>query len=125
MRGKFTEDHVEQACLDWLESLGYGVLHGPDISPDGEARERARGAWRRRGRAVDRGSERADAAAARERGEPTGGAHAVSAKKKRAGWVPRGRPSPLAAVSTSGAILIGRRVPSIQTSQNLCDITKF
>jgi len=41
MSGKFTEDHVEQACLDWLEALGYGVLHGPDISPDGEARERA------------------------------------------------------------------------------------
>ncbi|MDB4068600.1 type I restriction endonuclease subunit R [Pseudomonadales bacterium] len=41
MSGKFTEDHVEQACLDWLEALGYGVLHGPDISPDGDARERA------------------------------------------------------------------------------------
>ncbi len=41
MNGKFTEDHVEQACLDWLEALGYGVLHGPDISPDGDARERA------------------------------------------------------------------------------------
>lgn len=41
MGDKFTEDHVEQACLDWLEELGYGVLHGPDISPDGEARERA------------------------------------------------------------------------------------
>ena len=41
MSGKFTEDHVELACLDWLEELGYGVLHGPDISPDGEARERA------------------------------------------------------------------------------------
>ncbi len=41
MSGKFTEDHVEQACLDWLEELGYGVLHGPHISPDGEARERA------------------------------------------------------------------------------------
>jgi type I restriction enzyme R subunit len=39
--GKFTEDHVEQACLDWLEALGYGVLHGPDISPDGHAPERA------------------------------------------------------------------------------------
>lgn len=40
MSGKFTEDHVEQACLDWLEALGYGVLHGPDISPDGHAPER-------------------------------------------------------------------------------------
>ena len=41
MSGKFTEDHVEQACLDWLEALGYGVLHGPDISPDGDTPERA------------------------------------------------------------------------------------
>ncbi len=41
MSGKFTEDHVEQACLDWLEALDYGVLHGPDISPDGDAPERA------------------------------------------------------------------------------------
>ena len=41
MSGKFTEDHVEQACLDWLEALGYGVSHGPDISPDGDAPERA------------------------------------------------------------------------------------
>ena len=41
MSGKFTEDHVEQACLDWLEDLGYGVLHGPDISPDGDTPERA------------------------------------------------------------------------------------
>lgn len=41
MSGKFTEDHVEQACLDWLEALGYFILHGPDISPDGDAPERA------------------------------------------------------------------------------------
>jgi type I restriction enzyme, R subunit len=41
MTGKFTEDHVEQACLDWLGELGYGVLHGPDISPDGDDSERA------------------------------------------------------------------------------------
>ncbi|MDB2699977.1 type I restriction endonuclease subunit R [Alphaproteobacteria bacterium] len=41
MSGRFTEDHVEQACLDWLEELGYGVLHGPDISPDGNTPERA------------------------------------------------------------------------------------
>jgi len=41
MSGKFTEDHVEQACLDWLEALGYSVLHGPDISPDGYTPERA------------------------------------------------------------------------------------
>jgi len=41
MNGKFTEDHVEQACLDWLKALSYGVLHGPDISPDGDTPERA------------------------------------------------------------------------------------
>ena len=41
MSGKFTEDHVEQACLEWLEELGYSILHGPDISPDGDAPERA------------------------------------------------------------------------------------
>ena len=41
MSGKFTEDHVEQACLDWLEALDYGVLHGLDISPDGDTPERA------------------------------------------------------------------------------------
>ena len=41
MSGKITEDHVEQACLDWLEELGYSILHGPDISPDGDNPERA------------------------------------------------------------------------------------
>ncbi|MDA9171301.1 type I restriction endonuclease subunit R [Alphaproteobacteria bacterium] len=40
MNGKFTEDHVEQACLDWLEALDYEVVHGPDISPDGGVPER-------------------------------------------------------------------------------------
>ena len=41
MSGRFTEDHVEQACLDWLKELGYSILHGPDISPDGDNPERA------------------------------------------------------------------------------------
>ena len=41
MSGKIIEDDVEEACLDWLEALGYAVLHGQDISPDGEAPERA------------------------------------------------------------------------------------
>jgi len=45
MTGKFTEDHVEQACLDWLGELGYGVLHGPDISPDGNEGDRERTAY--------------------------------------------------------------------------------
>ena len=41
MSGMFTEDYVEQACLDWLEALDYGVLHGPDISPESDESERA------------------------------------------------------------------------------------
>ena len=35
----FTESVVEEAALAWLESLGYSVLHGPDITagePDAE-----------------------------------------------------------------------------------------
>jgi len=34
MRG-MTESVVEDVALAWLESLGYAVLYGPDISPDG------------------------------------------------------------------------------------------
>lgn len=30
--GTFTESFVEDAALDWLDSLGYAVLHGPDIA---------------------------------------------------------------------------------------------
>jgi type I restriction enzyme R subunit len=37
---KFTESHVEDAALEWLSGLGYAVLHGPDISPDGATPER-------------------------------------------------------------------------------------
>ena len=37
---KLTESHVEEAALEWLSGLGYAVLHGPDISPDGAASER-------------------------------------------------------------------------------------
>ena len=37
---KFSESHVEDAALEWLSELGYAVLHGPDISPDGPAPER-------------------------------------------------------------------------------------
>jgi type I restriction enzyme R subunit len=36
----FTESQVEDAALEWLSGLGYAVLHGPDISPDGSAPER-------------------------------------------------------------------------------------
>jgi len=38
---KFTESHVEEAALQWLEGLGYEVRHGPDIAPDGSSPERA------------------------------------------------------------------------------------
>ena len=34
--GSFTESVVEEAALAWLESLGYAVKHGPDISPPGD-----------------------------------------------------------------------------------------
>ena len=37
---KFSESHVEDAALSWLAGLGYAVLHGPDISPDGPTPER-------------------------------------------------------------------------------------
>jgi len=36
----FTESHVEDAALEWLTELGYSVLHGPDMSPDGPTSER-------------------------------------------------------------------------------------
>ena len=36
-----TEADVEQAALDWLASLGWGVAHGPDIGPDAPGAERA------------------------------------------------------------------------------------
>ena len=35
-----TESLVEDAALEWLAGLGYAVLHGPDISPDGPTPER-------------------------------------------------------------------------------------
>ena len=37
---KFSENHVEDASLEWLSGLGYAVLHGPDISPEGCTPER-------------------------------------------------------------------------------------
>ncbi|MFM8332106.1 MAG: type I restriction endonuclease subunit R, partial [Candidatus Methylumidiphilus sp.] len=36
-----TEAAVEQAALAWFRELGYAVLHGPDIAPDGAHSERA------------------------------------------------------------------------------------
>ncbi len=35
-----TEGEVEEAALAWLEELGYAVLHGPDIGPEGKEPER-------------------------------------------------------------------------------------
>lgn len=34
------ESHVEEAALGWLAELGYTVLHGPGIAPDGVSSER-------------------------------------------------------------------------------------
>ena len=36
----FTENQVEDAALEWLSGLGYAVLHGPDICPEGPVPER-------------------------------------------------------------------------------------
>jgi type I restriction enzyme, R subunit len=36
----FTESVVEQAALDWLQAIGWGIAHGPDIAPDMPAAER-------------------------------------------------------------------------------------
>jgi len=37
----FTESVVEDATLGWLASLGYGILHGPDIAAGESAAERS------------------------------------------------------------------------------------
>lgn len=37
----FTESVVEEASLAWLESLGYAVLHGPDIAAGEPGAERS------------------------------------------------------------------------------------
>ena len=29
-----TEADVEQIALDWLQTIGWTVTHGPDIAPD-------------------------------------------------------------------------------------------
>lgn len=43
----FTESVVEEAALAWLESLGYAIKHGPDISPGGDALTLALSQWER------------------------------------------------------------------------------
>ena len=35
-----TEADVESAALEWLDGLGWGVAHGPDIAPDAPGAER-------------------------------------------------------------------------------------
>lgn len=37
---RITESAVEDAALDWLESLGWTVAHGPDIAPGTLCRNR-------------------------------------------------------------------------------------
>ncbi|HRI76956.1 MAG TPA: type I restriction endonuclease subunit R [Alphaproteobacteria bacterium] len=38
---KITENHVEEAALEWLRELGWETLHGAAISPEGARPERA------------------------------------------------------------------------------------
>lgn len=40
MSKSFTESTVEEAVLEWVEALTYGVLHGPEIAPGEPAAER-------------------------------------------------------------------------------------
>ncbi|MGQ9762261.1 MAG: type I restriction endonuclease [Thermogutta sp.] len=35
-----TESDIESAAIDWLKGLGYQILYGPDIAPDGSFAER-------------------------------------------------------------------------------------
>ena len=39
---RFSESVVEDAALDWLEALGWRVVHGPDIAPETQAAVQAR-----------------------------------------------------------------------------------
>ena len=38
---RFTEREVEEVALDWLENLGWGIAHGPDIAHDSPQPERS------------------------------------------------------------------------------------
>ena len=40
MSACLTESTVEAAALDWVATLGYTILHGPDIAPETLAAER-------------------------------------------------------------------------------------
>ena len=46
MSSSFAESVVEDAALGWLESLGYAVLHGPDIAAGEPAAERNDASYR-------------------------------------------------------------------------------
>lgn len=37
---KFSEDRLEQLCLEWFQSCGYDYSCGPDIAPDGITAQR-------------------------------------------------------------------------------------
>ena len=37
---RITESTIEEAALAWLESLGYGIKHGPEVAPGEIAAER-------------------------------------------------------------------------------------
>ena len=39
-RNNFCESHLEAAALEWFEELGYDIVFGPDIAPDGKYPER-------------------------------------------------------------------------------------
>jgi type I restriction enzyme, R subunit len=39
--GAFTESVVEEAALEWLEALGYHILHGPEIAAGEPGAERS------------------------------------------------------------------------------------
>lgn len=36
------ENHLEEACLDWLAGLGWTCVHGDDVSPGAEPELRSR-----------------------------------------------------------------------------------
>jgi type I restriction enzyme R subunit len=36
-----TEDQLEQTCIDWFTSIGYGYVSGYDIAPEGDSPERS------------------------------------------------------------------------------------
>jgi len=40
MKNSFYESHLEEATLEWFEELGYEIIFGPDIAPEGEYPER-------------------------------------------------------------------------------------